>query len=234
MRLPLLLILFLNCLFAQTVEWPVNGGPDNIRYSPLTQINRDNVTRLRAAWTYDSHDSFKDSEMQSNPIVVDGVLYATTPKLRVIALDAATGRELWSFNPNVDDQRQRRYRHRGVTVYNDRVFFTHRNYLWALDRRTGKPIQTLYMLTRRFPTATRVWLRGAVGRLSLFCTVQFETSTTRPCAPLSPLGTVRGGCVPRVARRPAGTAWALPASVPLTAPLSAPYAGHHDRCSSRR
>ena len=51
------------------------------------------------AWTYDSHDAFKGSEMQSNPIVVDGVLYATTPKLRVIALDAATGREIWSFDP---------------------------------------------------------------------------------------------------------------------------------------
>src|SRR6266542_5186931 len=54
-------------------EWPVNGGIDNIRYSPLTQINRTNVSRLEVAWTYDSHDAFKGSEMQSNPIVVDGM-----------------------------------------------------------------------------------------------------------------------------------------------------------------
>ncbi|MCU1263623.1 MAG: Pyrrolo-quinoline quinone, partial [Bryobacterales bacterium] len=125
---------------AADVEWPINGGLNNARYSPLTQINRENVGRLRAAWTYDSGDAFKDSEMQSNPIVVEGLLYATTPKLRVIALNAKTGREIWTFDPSAGGQPQRRYRHRGVTVYQDRVFFTHRNFLWALDKKTGKPI----------------------------------------------------------------------------------------------
>jgi hypothetical protein len=72
-----------STLWAADVEWPVNGGPNNIRYSTLTQITRENVGQLKVAWTYDSHDAFKDSEMQSNPIIVDGVLYATTPKLRV-------------------------------------------------------------------------------------------------------------------------------------------------------
>lgn len=118
----------------------MNGGPDNIRHSPLTQITRENVGRLKVAWSYDAHDAFKDSEMQSNPIVVDGVLYATTPKLRVVALDALTGREIWTFDPAGGAAPQRRYRHRGVTVYQDRVFFTHRNLLWALDKKTGKPI----------------------------------------------------------------------------------------------
>jgi quinoprotein glucose dehydrogenase len=80
--------------------------------------------------------------MQSNPIVVDGVLYATTPRLRVIALDAATGKEIWTFDPNLIDPSPGRYRHRGVTVYRDRVLVTHRNNLWALDRRTGKPIDS--------------------------------------------------------------------------------------------
>jgi quinoprotein glucose dehydrogenase len=125
---------------AADVDWPVNGGPYNIRYSPLTQIAPGNVTQLKVAWTYDSHDAFKGSEMQSNPIVVDGVLYATTPTLRVVALDAATGREVWSFDPKDKAEGQRRYRHRGVTVYRNRVFFTHRNFLWALDRITGKPL----------------------------------------------------------------------------------------------
>ena len=69
------------------VNWPINGGVDNIRYSPLTQINQSNVKSLQVAWTYDSRDAFKGSEMQSNPIVVDGVLYATTPTLKVVALD---------------------------------------------------------------------------------------------------------------------------------------------------
>lgn len=129
-------------LLAADQEWPVNGGPYNIRYSTLDQITPANVARLQVAWTYDSHDAFKNSEMQSNPIVVDGALYATTPTLRVVALDAATGRELWTFDPNPPGPPTRRYRQRGVTVYRDRVFTTWRNFLYALDRHTGRPIKT--------------------------------------------------------------------------------------------
>src|SRR5262245_49087046 len=70
------------------VDWPAHGGVDNIRYSALTQINRNNVSKLKVAWTYDSHDAFKGSEMQSNPVVVDGVLYATTPTMKVVAVNA--------------------------------------------------------------------------------------------------------------------------------------------------
>ncbi len=142
---------------AADVGWPVNGGPYNIRYSELKQITPENVSSLRMAWSYDAHDAFKDSEMQSNPIVVDGVLYATTPKLRVIALNAVTGREIWSFDPNQGGGAQRRYRQRGVTVYQDRVFVTHRNYLWALDRKTGLPIQ-------KFGDDGRVDLRKGLDR----------------------------------------------------------------------
>ena len=112
----------------------------------------------KVAWTYETHDEFPGSEMQSNPIVIDGVLYATTPKLRVIALDAATGRELWTFDPNADRQpKPGRFRHRGVTVYRDRVFVTQRNNLWALDKRTGKPIPT-------FGDSGRVDLRKGLDR----------------------------------------------------------------------
>src|SRR5204862_750994 len=121
------------------VSWPVNGGADNIRYSPLVQINLDNVSTLQVAWTYDSHDAFKGSEMQSNPIVVDGVLYATTPTLKVVAVDAATGREIWKFDPS-NGAGGGRFRHRGVTVHKDRVFVTYRNWLYALDRKSGQPI----------------------------------------------------------------------------------------------
>jgi quinoprotein glucose dehydrogenase len=123
------------------VDWPVNGGPDNIRYTTLSQINPANVSKLQLAWSYDAHDAFADSEMQSNPIIVDGILYATTPKMRVVALDAATGREAWTFDPAQGAPPGRRYRHRGVTLYKDRVFFTYRNFLYALDKLTGRPIQ---------------------------------------------------------------------------------------------
>jgi quinoprotein glucose dehydrogenase len=138
-------------------EWPVNGGVDNIRYSPLAQITRENVRQLQVAWTYDSKDAFTGSEMQSNPIVVGGVLYVTTPTLRVAAIDARTGREIWTFDPAGGSGSRARARHRGVTVHNDRVFVTHRSSLWALDRETGKPVAT-------FGREGRIDLREGLGK----------------------------------------------------------------------
>jgi quinoprotein glucose dehydrogenase len=139
------------------VDWPVNGGPNNARYSPLRQITPANVGRLEVAWSYDSHDAFKGSEMQSNPIVIDGVLYATTPSMRVIALNAGTGAELWTFDPSGGAAVRTRFRHRGVTVHHDRVFFTYRNYLYALDKRSGRPIAS-------FGTEGRIDLREGLDR----------------------------------------------------------------------
>lgn len=144
-------------LLAQDTPWPVNGGPYNIRYTELSQITRANVGRLEVAWSWNAHEEFKDSEMQSNPIVVDGVLYATTPRLHVVALDARTGRQLWLFDPSHGDTTQRRFRHRGVTVYKDRVFVTYRNLLFALDRKTGQPIQ-------KFGDDGHIDLRKGLGR----------------------------------------------------------------------
>ncbi len=148
------------CAGAQgkSVDWPVYGGrTDNAHYSTLDQITPANVARLQIAWTYETHDEFKGSEMQANPIVVDGILYATTPRLRVIALDAATGRELWSFDPNAGKPPASRFRHRGVVVTGDRVIFSYRNKLWAVDRRTGKPILS-------FGVDGAVDLREGLGR----------------------------------------------------------------------
>jgi quinoprotein glucose dehydrogenase len=148
--------------------WPINGGIDNIRYSPLTQIDRANVSRLAVAWTYDSGDAFKGSEMQSNPIVVDGVLYATTPTLKVVALEAATGKEVWKFDPSNGAAPGARFRHRGVTVHDDRVFVTYRNWLYALDRRTGRPIPT-------FGVSGRVDLRDGFDRPADRLTISAST-----------------------------------------------------------
>ena len=116
------------------------GTADNTHYSRLDQISPANVKDLRVAWTYDARDVFKGSEMQTNPVVIDGVLYGTSPKLRVFALDAATGRERWSFDPNYGKPAPSRFRHRGLVVSGDRVLVTYRYRLYALDRKTGKPI----------------------------------------------------------------------------------------------
>ena len=159
-RLPVLLCALPLVAQAQrgTVDWPVYGGnTDHTHYTTLGQITPANVSRLQVAWTYETHDEFQGSEMQANPIVVDGVLYATTPKLRVIALDAATGKELWSFDANGGRPPASRFRHRGVVVTGDRVLFTYRNKLWALDRKTGKPIPS-------FGADGAVDLREGLGR----------------------------------------------------------------------
>ena len=143
---------------ARTVDWPVNGGgPDANRHSALAQITPENVKRLQVAWTYDTRDAFPGSEMQANPIVIDGMLYATSPKVRVFALDAATGKELWSFDPSGGVATTRRFRQRGVTVFGDQLFITYRSGLWALNRRTGKPVLT-------FGDSGRVDLRAGLGR----------------------------------------------------------------------
>src|ERR1700682_6138573 len=126
-------------------SWSVfGGGPDNIHYSSLDQINRDNVHSLQVAWTFDSGDQHPKSEMECNPIVVDGVLYATTPNGDVVALDAATGTMHWRFDGKVGLENVGKVRNRGVTYWADgkdqRIFVGVRQYLMALDAQTGKPV----------------------------------------------------------------------------------------------
>jgi len=129
-----------------TVEWPhYGGGPDRMRYSPLAQVTRENVARLKVAWTYDTGDAFQGSEMQCQPVVAHGVLFATSPKLRVFALDAATGVERWSFSPNADVKTPSRTRIRGLMFWergaDRRIYFAARHWLYALDAETGKPVR---------------------------------------------------------------------------------------------
>ncbi len=143
-------------------DWKAYGGTvQNIRYSALDQINRGNVSKLEVAWTFDTHDTFPASEMECNPIVVDGVLYATSPRLSVIALDAGTGRLLWTFDPAPDDRSNRREHSRGVVFWGQgsvrRIFFTRRHYLYGLDAKTGRPIPS-------FGKEGRVDLREGLGR----------------------------------------------------------------------
>jgi glucose dehydrogenase len=144
--------------------WSVyGGGPDSIRYSSLDQINRENVKRLQVAWTYDTGDAFEGSEMQCNPIVVDGVLFATSPKLRVFALDAATGGERWSFDPFEGKPVTSKTRNRGLTYWANaeggegRIFVAARQWLWALESSTGKPVKS-------FGVAGRIDLREGFER----------------------------------------------------------------------
>src|SRR4051794_8995534 len=125
-------------------DWPVSGGPGGVRYSTLTQIDRDNVSKLQRVWQFDSHDEFEGSEMECNPLVLDGVLYATTPRLRVIALDAASGKVLWDFDPHKDKPVTQKQRNRGLVYWGQgnerRIFVGIDSYIYALNAATGKPV----------------------------------------------------------------------------------------------
>jgi len=130
---------------AANVDWPHYGGsPEGTRYSPLTQVTPDNVRALEVAWTYDTGDAFKGSEMQCQPVVAHGVLYATSPKLRVFALDAATGALKWSFSPEPEAKNPTRTRIRGLMYWergdDRRIYFGSHHWFYALDANTGKPI----------------------------------------------------------------------------------------------
>jgi glucose dehydrogenase len=156
----LLLFCSLGCFAQDSFRgWDnVGGTPANLHYSALNQINTANVSRLRIAWTYDTGDAYPDSDIQCNPIIVNGIMYVTTPKLRVTAVNAATGKEIWRFDagngraPN---------RNRGVTYWTDgsqsRILVTIGHDLLSLDARTGK-------LDASFGNQGRVDLRTAFDR----------------------------------------------------------------------
>ena len=115
------------------------GQLANDHYSPLTQINRSNVNQLKVAWTFDTREQ---GGLQTSPLVVGRVLYAYTPTQKVIALDAATGKLLWTFDSGIKGTQP----DRGLSWWSDgsesRLFADVMNFLYALDPATGKPIPT--------------------------------------------------------------------------------------------
>ncbi len=119
------------------------GGKDRSLYSPLKQIDRSNVARLQVAWTYDTGEK---GEYQANNLVVAGVLYTPTPSRKVVALDAATGRELWKWDPASTPAGAGGRRQRGLVYWQNeqggepRLFTAVGNYLFALDAKTGAVI----------------------------------------------------------------------------------------------
>ena len=148
MRLPAfcLLLVFLAPFYAcnrsnPNGEWSEYlGGPDRNHYTTLSQISPENVAQLKVAWTYSMPDS---GQIQTNPIIVDGILYGITPSVQVFALDAATGRELWRFG---DPLKTWHSTGRGVVYWTDgkekRILHTIGPRLYALDAITGQLISS--------------------------------------------------------------------------------------------
>lgn len=132
-------------------DWAYYGGNNaGNRYSSLSQINTRNVKELKVAWTYDSANEAATEpkakwglEIQCQPIVVKGVLYGTSAKLNLFALNAATGEPIWTFDPYKDSS-PRYTPCRGVMYWEDkddkRILFTAGPNLYALNALTGKLI----------------------------------------------------------------------------------------------
>ena len=133
-------------------DWQVTGGTkENIRYSSLNNIDTGNVTKLQVAWTYHSEkqDSTQYGPIECNPIVVDGTLYGVSPRLKLFAVDAATGKEKWSFDPadsvlNKTWHRKSVNMNRGVAYWEEgedkRIIYTVGPIVFSINAITGKPI----------------------------------------------------------------------------------------------
>jgi quinoprotein glucose dehydrogenase len=138
------------------------GDPARSHYSSLDQIRPENVTQLEIAWTYQSGDASPEnrSQIQCNPIIIDTILYATNPTLKLFALHAATGAELWTFDPDTKDATGAGV-NRGVAYWTDgqhgRILYSSGAYLYAVDARTGKSVP-------EFGQNGKVDLREGLGR----------------------------------------------------------------------
>ena len=125
------------------IDWPVyRGDPKGNQYVAMAQIHAANVHKLRPAWQYRTGDANQRSTMHVNPVVIDGVMYVTTPSLKAVALDAATGRERWVFDPaKYNNGQVVRLRNRGVAYWKgaegERIFHFVRDRAYAIDAKSG-------------------------------------------------------------------------------------------------
>jgi len=150
-------LLGLLCAFAIAADrdWPAYGGDaTKMRHSPLKQINRKNVARLELAWSYDTGEK---GDTQTQPIVVGRVMYGYTPTHKAIALDAASGKLLWSFDSKITGSGANRGLMYWSGVGGARVFAAVDNFVYALDAAGGQVIES-------FGKNGRIDLREDLGR----------------------------------------------------------------------
>ena len=152
---PIVLVVMTGCTSSDKryTTWENYGGSkENIHYSSLTEIDTGNVAQLQPAWIFNTGDAdtAKSSQIQCNPIIVDSVMYITSPTLRLFALNAGTGKKLWEFNPD-SMSRNRNFsqfilnNNRGVTYWTDgkedkRIFYVASSYLHCINATNGQLI----------------------------------------------------------------------------------------------
>lgn len=176
-------------------DWPAYlGDRASSQYSALDTITSENVGSLQMAWTYRSGDARTDnrSQIQCNPLVIDGVLYGITPGLRLFALNAATGTQLWTFDPWPNGEGSSQGVSRGLVFWKatainpqpsnasatvapeaqnqpaNRILWAAGSHLYAIDPATGKPMDS-------FGDQGRIDLRKDLGRESSGLFLQTST-----------------------------------------------------------
>ncbi len=132
-------------------DWSVyRGDKKGNQYSELAQIHAANVHKLDLVWQYQTGDASENSSMQVNPIIVDGIMYVSTPTLKAVALNAVTGEEVWAFESSKHNKGQTlfRGRTRGVTYWSSqdgkdtRIFHFVKDRVYALNAKTGELIRS--------------------------------------------------------------------------------------------
>src|SRR6185437_11145255 len=129
-------------------SWAVYGGSPAVdHYSSLTQIDTANVAGLQKAWIYHCGDVDSNSQLQVNPLIIDGTMYGISPRLKLFALDAASGRLKWTFDPAPKGFEKVWSMNicRGVAYYrgsetDQRLFYSVGSSLYCIDALTGRPI----------------------------------------------------------------------------------------------
>lgn len=151
LSIAVLMLIFSVSRAAVAADWNQYGGEGGQQYSALDQIRADNLSRLQPAWTYRSEDLnedfvYKDHSFQANPVFWDNKLFISTSSNRAIAVDAATGEQLWSFDPGIPrDISYSESASRGLSLWHgesdicpDRIFLgTLTGLMYALDAKTG-------------------------------------------------------------------------------------------------
>ncbi len=157
-----------------TTDWAIyRGDKKGNQFAELAQIHAANAHRLRVAWTYHTGDAGPRTSMYANPIMVDGLVYVSTPSLNAAAIDATTGEQVWFFNSSRHNEKQRvlQGRNRGLVYWEGeagrRIFVFVKNRVYAVDARTGK-------LVTAFGDGGHIDLRNDLGidprKASIECT----------------------------------------------------------------
>eukprot|EP01041_Mallomonas_annulata_P020794 gene20794-40685_t len=129
--------------------WGIYKGDEkSTSYSKFDQINLSNVSTLQNAWTFQMNDvpqGGSPMSSQSNPIIVDGIMYANSGKQWVYAINAQTGKQIWAFNALAEGEPTAASR--GVTYWangeDKRIIYSAGNYLLTINAKTGKLITSL-------------------------------------------------------------------------------------------